>query len=141
MRPPRPSEREQKTRMSSFKRVMALMGIFGMATEAGDFIEAIWRALPKGKKRWSFYKGKPVKPPKWKMLRDLFDNHEHINIPRAINNYMQMQMQDRVIGALSSSRGLSTNHAMKFQKQLEEEAKKAGENRQLRDWWKDLTDS
>lgn len=55
---PKPREKERKKRMggTAFRLLRALLYVAGVATEANDWVTAMWNALPKASRRLAFVK-------------------------------------------------------------------------------------
>lgn len=99
-------EKEKKWVMTSKHIVQR---IFGAVTEASDFIDALWEALPKNKKG-GYYKlhGKGGKVfYKWRhkvsvtrKLQDLYNGYEDLDMNDALHNIAVGQLEDAAIGKL-----------------------------------------
>ena len=134
--PPGPRVKERKIRTKTEAVAMVIGGAFGAVTEVGDLIQDLWNALPKKYKRYSFYKGKPVKPSKYNMLKQLYRHWDKVDMNVAVENWAKSQASDAVIGALTS--GLRKNYASKFANQLVEDYKdkrKKDEEKRKRNPW------
>lgn len=116
-KPPAPREKEVKL-SSKFPKLLG--GLMGATSEAGDFADAMWEALPKSAKQFSYHKGKPVAPNWRKKLLQVATNWDKMNWEKAFQNLLENQVQDAVLGRLASaqvgnvSHGLSTGHKVEF---------------------------
>lgn len=83
-RAPGPKKKQQKINVVAVGgRVWVLLN---MATEAIDFVDAMWKAIPKDDRR-------KCTTPQCK-LRDLWDNMGAIDLSDAVENYLNMQLTD-----------------------------------------------
>lgn len=83
-RQPGPKKKQQKINVVAVGgRVWVLLN---MATEAIDFVDAMWKAIPEDQRR-------KCTTPQCK-LRDLWDNMGAIDLSDAVENYLNMQLTD-----------------------------------------------
>lgn len=83
-RQPGPKKKQQKINVVAVGgRVWVLLN---MATEAIDFVDAMWKAIPDDQRR-------KCTTPQCK-LRDLWDNMGAIDLSDAVENYLNMQLTD-----------------------------------------------
>lgn len=108
VRQPTRGERKVAVRGSLLATYLTLGRIFGGLTELGDFINAVWKALPRhhrrpradsrGKRRWQ-----------WQM-EDLARGWRELDVAEAVSNVVANQIEDAAIGrlqrALNSRTGL-----------------------------------
>lgn len=92
----RPGRREREKKGLVIKRGRLAKyagGVFGAVTEGLDFVNALWKALPKDKRtRGASQKQKVL---------DVWNNWKHIDIEEATLNVVENQISDRVIGQLN----------------------------------------
>ena len=103
-----PRGRKQKKFMAQSKLAFrAIANVFGSLTEVSDFVEALWKALPK-KYRYGYYAlhgkgGKIVYVRRHKaglpqMSRDIFNHLDQIDMNGAIWNVLTNQLEDALVG-------------------------------------------
>ena len=98
---------ERKLRMNT--RAATLI-VFGALTEAYDFIRSLHDALPKHLRKsrtWRDQQGQWHARRMDSMLRDLYANWEHVQLPKALVGVILNQLEDAVIGA--TMRGANSN--------------------------------
>lgn len=98
--PPGRNEKERKTRRSIPARLL-----LNSLTESSDIIDAFYKSIPaKGtKRRWKGRDGKwreAAITPQDKLLF-IFKNAKHMDLDKAIDNLVENELEDRVIGGLS----------------------------------------
>ena len=101
--PPGRRVKETKWRAKLPTIVRGIMGVAGFMSEIGDFVDAVWDALPKKAKTWSFYKGRPIEPNWRKKAMDIYRNIDDVDMNKALKNFITNQVQDEVVGRLSSA--------------------------------------
>lgn len=96
-RPPGPKVKERKTRAQ--KALISLLEYLGHGTEAVDFMDAFYDALP-DKYKVKFKKGEP----KWKQeiakAKALYANYQHVDLDSALFNALWNNLEDRVYATL-----------------------------------------
>jgi len=106
-RPPKPYTKERKV-------VLAVGGVVAkianIATESKDFVEAIWKALPK-KMRTKPEKGRR-KITVQAMLWDIYRHFGDVDLPKAMSNIVQNELQDRLYGKAGQYAKSGKQHAV-----------------------------
>lgn len=101
-KPPRPRTKERKLRHGGALGV-SIRTFANALTEGKDFIDALWKALPKDKRT------KPAKGHRTVVLqdkvRDLYNNWLDLDLPRALKNYIENELQDRFYGGVGKLGG------------------------------------
>lgn len=139
----RPPQKRVKERKMGFRAGFGVFGaamkVFGGLTEAGDFVEALWSAMPEKYREYSYHKGHRQNPSKWRMARNIYRQWDKINAARAVSNVMQQQMMDKVIGSFAGSHGFQSSQLSRrlsemqlAVKQRERAKRKAAEKY----WWR-----
>lgn len=90
-RPPRKHEKEKKIHVRTVAG--GAWAIINMFTEGLDFLDVVWEALPKKDRT----KGRPTPYDK---ARDIYDHFDQIDIAKAIENYINNQIEDYVYGMI-----------------------------------------
>lgn len=90
--------REGKARVAG-KASAAAVAAFGAVTEAGDFFEALWDALPEKFRKREMAKRHGKKPKMADMAWQVASNMPKLDVPKAIMNVLANQVEDAVIGA------------------------------------------
>nr|QXN72839.1 MAG: hypothetical protein [Microvirus sp.] len=91
-RPARPGQRvkERKVKVLAVSPSLPVVRIFSQVTEAGDLIDAVYEALPedlrKGRRRMT------------RKLKQIYDHYDKVDIGQAIENIIENQLEDFVIG-------------------------------------------
>jgi len=93
--PPGRGEREKKVRFAPPWLAIPLRAAL-FATEAIDFIEAIWKAIPKHLRM-----GRKTTPQD--MLSDIYNHWHHIQWTDALLNLVYNELEDRVIGKVAGT--------------------------------------
>jgi len=93
LRTPRRGERERKTRAGG-GTIRIISTAVGQITEGMDWVEALWKALPKPLRKRGF--SSPVDK-----ARDLWANWDKIDPQRAVAEVVAMQIEDALIGRSS----------------------------------------
>lgn len=88
--PPRGNEKEKKTRSPYGAVFTALRRAVGAATELGDFINAVWWALPKD------YRTPWANP--YEQFKDLVNNYKHLDTTKALANIAANEIGDQAAG-------------------------------------------
>lgn len=114
--PPNKGDRERKARIGS-PTLRVVMGILGALTEAGDLIDAIYKAIPaKGThRRWKGRDGKwreAAITPQGK-LAFIYANWQKVDISDALWNIVENEAEDRAFGYLGNrlKKTYASNHA------------------------------
>lgn len=106
-RPARQGEKERKFRAADQKLYRILTNAFGAATEAADFVHALWNALPKNRKGGFWWKKdggvdhKGAWMPKanaFERAKLVYDHFDEIDVAKALRNLAIQQAQDAAIG-------------------------------------------
>jgi len=113
--PPKPNERERKYRPG--KVLMGVWAGVGTATEALDLLQLLYRSIPKkwrskwhngGNQHFDYWsqdpntgKWKYNEPPPWIMAMVVFNNMHHVDVSKAVPNFVKMQASDKAYGAAS----------------------------------------
>lgn len=93
---PEKGKREKKTIVILKSKAVGKAGeIFGMFTEADDFIGAVWKTLPRK------YQTKGATPDQ--KVRDIWRNLDEVDWANAIYNVAENQIQDNVLGRLGQA--------------------------------------
>lgn len=88
-------EKERKTDPMPIKTVLKLMSkIYDAGTEIGDFVESVWKALPKSARG----KDNSIRGMSW----DIYNNFDRLDFGKAIGNLISNHYEDKVIGKLHS---------------------------------------
>lgn len=93
-----PSRPGKNTRERKYRAGLTgtLRVVVNAITESRDFIEALWKALPKDKR------SRPEKGRRkvfvQQMLKDLYDNWLDLDLPRAVKEVIANELQDRLYG-------------------------------------------
>lgn len=90
-RPPRNREKEKKIHVRTVAG--GAWAVLNLITEGLDFLDVLWGALPKQHKT----KGRPTPYDK---ARDIYDNWEAIDVAKAVENYINNQIEDYVYGMI-----------------------------------------
>ena len=77
--------------------VMAAVGVPG---EVGDFVDAMWKALPEELRTQVYYKGKKKDPNYVTKVKDLYKNIEYMDVATWFVNYVNNQAEDAFFGSL-----------------------------------------
>lgn len=95
-RPPRAREKERKARLG--RMASFLWHAAGPITETVDFVESLYKSLPKSLrgKLWYKYGRRNLTPQE--MMTELYRNSDKINIKDALVAYTQNQIEDLVFG-------------------------------------------
>jgi len=100
--PPRPPVKEQKLNAPAGRVANALARLAGAASEANDFVGALWGALPPryqtpatGPRQFGRAWGDRPFRRKW---RDVYDNWDKINWAKALENLAVNEVEDRIVG-------------------------------------------
>lgn len=94
--PPKPGTREAKFRVE-YAKWKALADNFGWIGELGDFVAALYKALPWHLQNWTVDRTIDAK------LRRIWKHLDQIDIPDAIWNVIQNEIEDRIIGKMGKS--------------------------------------
>lgn len=98
----KPPGKGTKERKSGPLAVLTKIGnAFGKATELNDAISVAWDALPPDKKKWSFYKGKPIRPSWKKQWKQVYEHWPDIDVEKFALGLVENHIEDEVIGRLS----------------------------------------
>lgn len=106
-RPARQGEKERKYRAADQRLYRILTNAFGAATEAADFVHALWNALPKNRKGGFWWKKdggvdhKGAWMPKanaFERAKLVYDHFDEIDVAKALRNLAIQQAQDAAIG-------------------------------------------
>lgn len=103
-RPPGSNEREKKKNLNRGAFYRILNGLVGFVGEAGDFVDAVYDALPPKVRRWKGRDGK------WRdrdanpitKAERIFNNLDKLDVDKAIENIIANQLEDKLIGSLAS---------------------------------------
>lgn len=97
-RPPRGNVRERKIRLiASVPGAGVALKLINWATEGFDFVDALWKALPKSSRT-------PNANPAQK-LEDLWDHMDELDLEQAIENIVNENLQDIVVGRSGRAAG------------------------------------
>lgn len=97
--PRKPGKSVKERKLILTPGAKSLVGLaLNFATEAADLIDAFWWALPPE------YRSPPIKHPKgyWyavgaaQKARDVWENFEHVDLEKALKNFVSMQASDMV---------------------------------------------
>lgn len=97
----KPGPRRKEVKGKAAIVLETLQKAIGSASEIDDIMEAAWDALPKHRKHWSFYKGKPIKPNWKKMWADVYLGAPEMDVDAFVKNLVEANLQDEVIGRAS----------------------------------------
>lgn len=101
--PPRKNEKEGKYTVKTVGgRVWVALNF---VTEAKDFVDVLWKAIPKHL-RSKKIAGNPVGIPR--KLEDIWENFEDINLEAAVTLFIANQIEDMVYGKLGQVTGRAT---------------------------------
>ena len=101
--PPRPGEKEKKARSNNAR---FLMGAANYASEFGDLVGAIWKALPReyrSKPRWDPYQKKWFEVGGIQKMRDIYENFEHVDQEQMWANIVNEMAEDFAYGSLGQA--------------------------------------
>lgn len=97
--PPPPGMKERKGKAW---RLFELIGdAFGGATEVMDIVDAMWDALPKEYRTYSYRNGYKIKPAWDRRWADVYLHYDKLDIDEALKNIYANQIEDYLIGKLS----------------------------------------
>lgn len=101
--PPGRGTKERKVRVRGIPSSMyAVREVLSGFTEAFDFLEALYRAIPDKKKpRYKNTKFAWKAPPYQVMADHVYKHLSDIDVPQAIQNVLTNELQDQIIGRLS----------------------------------------
>lgn len=98
----RAPERGVKERKINAKTVLGagVMAAVGIPGEVGDFVDAMWKALPDELRTQVYYKGKKKDPNYMTKAKDLYNNLEYMNVAEWFVNYVNNQTEDAFFGSM-----------------------------------------
>jgi len=112
---PRPVDREAKLNDTSGRFASGFARIAGGLSEVGDFVDALWGALPASARSPA---SRPMRPgylpgdrPTTPKIRDLYDHWDEIDWRIALLNLAANEVEDRIVGrALGAARRADTQN-------------------------------
>lgn len=124
-RPPRRPEKEKKFKtQASAKLFMFLVRIMNFGTEAVDFVEAVWKALPKEMRSGKKISQKPGDVSLQQAVLDIYNGWDSINeeiLGQALANLIENAVEDHLVG--------------KFEKQWSDAMQRLGRRQTNRPGW------
>ena len=117
-RPKRPPQNEKERKQRLTPHGASVVGrAVNWLSETGDFIEAIWWALPakyRSPPEWDPIQGRWHSVGHAQKARDIYDHLEHVDMNKALNNLMMEQLGDMTAGKVGQGIAASNQKMGQF---------------------------